>query len=159
MVKLEKTDIDGVLVGQTVKHHDHRGWLTELFRSDELPEGFHPAMCYLSMTVPGGVRGPHEHQSQCDCLIFPGPGRFKVFLWDNRQDSITWGKQVTLESNESDTLIIIIPPGIVHGYKNIGIGEGLVVNAPNRLYGGNARKDPIDEIRHESNPGSPFKIP
>ncbi len=156
---LDKTNIDGVLVGWTVKHYDHRGWLTELFRSDELPDDFRPAMCYLSMTVPGGIRGPHEHKNQCDCLIFPGPGQFKIFLWDNRQVSTTWGQQMELESNESDTLIIIIPPGIVHGYKNIGIGEGLVVNAPNRLYGGKARKEPIDEIRHENNPDSPFKIP
>jgi len=157
-MNLKPTDIDGVLIGRDIRYNDRRGWLTELYRSDKLPENFAPAMSYVSMTVPGAVRGPHEHKDQSDCLIFPGMGHFRIFLWDNRPNSRTFEKQLILESSESDTLILIIPPGVVHGYKNIGSGEAIAVNAPDRLYRGQGGKDEVDEIRHENMPDSPFKI-
>ena len=46
-------------------------------------------------------------------------------------------------------VLVIIPPGIVHGYKNISRDEkGMVINYPNRLYRGWGEKDEVDEIRH-----------
>ena len=46
----------------------------------------------------------------------------------------------------------------MHGYKNIGSTDGMVINCPNRLYMGEKKLDPIDEIRHEDDPASPFKM-
>jgi len=40
---------------------------------------------------------------------------------------------------------------------NVGNIQGWVINLPNRLYAGNGRKEAVDEIRHESDPHSPFK--
>ena len=53
---------------------------------------------------------------------------------------------------------MIVPKGVVHAYKNIGGCDGMVFNAPNRLYAGRGRTEPVDEIRHETDPNSPFKI-
>jgi dTDP-4-dehydrorhamnose 3,5-epimerase len=53
---------------------------------------------------------------------------------------------------------VIVPPGVVHGYKNIGDKPGWVFNAPNRLYAGRGKQEPVDEIRHEDEDGSPFRI-
>ena len=58
--------INGVIMRELKRFHDNRGWLTELFRNDELAEEFFPVMCYLSMTKPGVARGPHEHVDQAD---------------------------------------------------------------------------------------------
>jgi len=44
----------------------------------------------------------------------------------------------------------------VHAYKNIGGEDGIVFNAPNRLYAGAGKRSPVDEIRHEEETGSPF---
>jgi dTDP-4-dehydrorhamnose 3,5-epimerase len=33
-----------------------------------------------------------------------------------------------------------------------------VFNAANRLYGGWLKQEPVDEIRHEKDPGSPFQL-
>jgi dTDP-4-dehydrorhamnose 3,5-epimerase len=53
---------------------------------------------------------------------------------------------------------LIVPAGVVHGYRNVGSRDGLVINLPNRLFMGPARAHPIDEIRHESDPDSPFRM-
>jgi len=47
---------------------------------------------------------------------------------------------------------------VVHAYKNVGSVEGLVFNAPDRLYAGEGRSGPVDEIRHENDPASPFTV-
>jgi len=52
----------------------------------------------------------------------------------------------------------IVPPGVVHAYKNIGEVEGLVFNAPDRLYRGPGRVEEPDEIRYEENIGSRFHL-
>ncbi len=151
-------EIDGVIIKELKRFHDSRGWLTELFRQDELAEEYLPAMCYLSMTKPGVARGPHEHVDQADYFCFIGPSTFRLYLWDNRPTSATYGKSCHHDLGEENPAAVIVPKGVVHAYKNIGGGEGIVFNAPNRLYAGHGRKEPVDEIRHESDPNSPFKI-
>jgi dTDP-4-dehydrorhamnose 3,5-epimerase len=52
-------NINDVIVRPLRKFDDRRGWLSELFRHDELPEEFFPVMSYISSTKPGVTRGPH----------------------------------------------------------------------------------------------------
>ena len=153
-----KGKIHDVVVRPLAKYLDERGWLSELFRLDELDPRFLPAMAYISMTRPGVARGPHEHREQADCFAFIGPSNFKVYLWDARDDSPTGGvKQVVYTGVDSPTLIIV-PAGVVHAYKNIGGTDGIVFNAPNRLYAGEGKHSPVDEIRHEEEAGSSFAL-
>jgi dTDP-4-dehydrorhamnose 3,5-epimerase len=150
-------DIDGVLVREVTKHSDHRGWLTEVFRDDEL-ENYMPVMCYVSLTEPGISRGPHEHHDQTDYFVFTGPGDFEIHLWDHRKNSPTFGNHRKYVGGDVAPLCLIVPPGIVHGYKNISQVQGLVINCPDRLFAGKKRSDPIDETRHEDNPQSIFRM-
>ena len=64
----------------------------------------------------------------------------------------------TIAVGEDNPSVITIPPGVVHGYRNIGDGEAMVINLPNRLYAGVGKNEAVDEIRHESNDGSPFNM-
>ncbi len=150
--------IDGVLSRSLVQHRDDRGWLAELFRIDDLASEFHPQMAYTSMTRPGVIRGPHEHREQSDLFAFLGPSNFRIYLWDNRRNSPTYGSLERIECGEEAPVVILVPPGVVHAYKNIGSIDGLVINFPNRLYGGHGRSEAPDEIRHELDPASPFLI-
>jgi dTDP-4-dehydrorhamnose 3,5-epimerase len=140
------------------KFTDRRGWLTELFRSDELPAVYRPEMCYISMTEPGVARGPHEHVEQADYFCFIGPSDFTVYLWDARKDSPTYGVREVRTVGESSPCGLIVPPGVVHAYQNVGYKPGIVFNAPNQLYAGVGKKFPVDEIRHENDPSSPFQL-
>lgn len=148
--------INGVIIKQLAKNQDDRGWLTEIFRSDELE--FNPAMSYVSLTNPGVVRGPHEHVAQSDCFVFLGPGSFCLYLWDRRQASPTNGEALEIEVGENNPSLVIVPPGVVHGYKCISDVPALSINLPDKLYKGEGKKEEVDEIRWEKDPRSPYKI-
>ena len=154
--------IPGVLLQPLARAEDSRGWLTELFRADELEatgmRESQPVMGYLSMTRPGVVRGPHEHREQTDIFALAGPSDFEIMLWDNRSGSPTFGRRETLALGASRPAVLVIPPGVVHAYRNIGKEDGWVLNFANRLYKGPGRKEPVDEIRHEDDAGSPYKV-
>jgi dTDP-4-dehydrorhamnose 3,5-epimerase len=150
--------IEGVIWKALTIFKDKRGWLCELFRHDELPEMFHPVMCYISMTEPGIARGPHEHVDQADYFCFLGPSNFKVYLWDSRKDSPTYGHKEIRIVGEDAPFGLVVPSGVVHAYQNVGGKPGIVFNAPNRLYKGAGKKDPVDEIRHEELHNSPFQL-
>ncbi|MCI0708314.1 MAG: dTDP-4-dehydrorhamnose 3,5-epimerase family protein [Ignavibacteriae bacterium] len=150
--------IDGVVVKDLNRYTDARGWLVELFRKDEITSEYVPAMSYISETLPGVARGPHEHVDQADLFCFLGPSTFRVYLWDARKGSKTYGCKMTLDAGETSPRSVIIPPGVVHAYKNIGSRGGWVINLPNRLYAGEGRKDPVDEIRHESDANTLYTL-
>ena len=145
--------MEGIVIKELNQFHDDRGWLVELFREDETD--FRPVMSYVSMTKPGISRGPHEHCDQSDYFCFFG--NFRLYLWDNRSGSSTFGKEMTFDMCGTPH-IAIVPPHVVHAYKNIGDNEGLVLNLPDRLYRGSSKKEPVDEIRYEGDPSSPFRI-
>ena len=150
--------IDGVVWKPLATYTDPRGWLCELFRNDDIPPEFRPVMAYVSMTNPGVSRGPHEHVDQADFFCFLGPSNFKLRLWDNRPDSPTFGNVMTLVVGTDDPKAVLIPKGVVHAYQNVGEVDGIVVNCPNRLYQGEGRREPVDEIRHEDDPDTIFRM-
>ena len=151
-------EIAGVVVRELRKFTDSRGWLTELFRHDDLTAEFYPAMAYLSSTHPGVTRGPHEHVDQADLFCFIGPSNFKLRMWDNRKDSETFQYVMTVVVGEDNPASVLVPAGVVHAYQNVGHAEGIVTNCPNRLYMGQHKREPIDEIRHEDDPDTPYRI-
>ena len=153
-----KNNINGVEIRKPEKFSDQRGWLCELFRQDEIKDGKYPVMSYLSMTKPGVARGPHEHRFQTDYICFLGQSKFKMFLWDNRADSETFGDFFSFEIEEKSVVMLVIPPGVVHAYKNIGKIDGIILNAPDRLYAGVNREEAVDEIRYEEQAECKFKI-
>ena len=153
-----KVEIEGVEIRPLRRLSDERGWLTEVFRSDEVRTEILPAMAYVSITHPGMSRGPHEHLRQTDMFCFVGPGEFELRLWDNRPESPTFGNTQGLRAGEKDPIVLVIPPGVVHAYKNVGRVDAMVINFPNQLYGGRARSEPVDEIRHEDDLMTPFKL-
>lgn len=135
---------------------DARGWLTELFRHDELPDGFRPVMSYLSVTHAGIARGPHEHVHQTDGFAFID-GAYDLYLWENRPDQPECA-EVFRMGGDAPTLVIV-PPGVVHAYRNVGDRDAFVLNFPDQLYAGWGKAEPVDEIRHEDASHARFRLP
>lgn len=149
--------IEGVSITPFGVFKDDRGWLAELFRSDMLPEDEYPEMGYISATLPGKERGPHEHVAQTDRFGF-FHGTYRLFLWDARTSSPTYGVRHVVDVGEAHAVTVTIPPGVVHAYKNIGAEPAFVLNFPNKLYAGKDRKEKVDEIRHEDLIDSPYSL-
>src|SRR5262249_18388282 len=55
-------------------------------------------------------------------------------------------------------MLLIIPAGVAHAYKNVGTESGIVFNCPNRLYKGPGRKEAVDEVRHEEDKSNPIPL-
>ena len=153
-----KGRIHDVIVRPLNKFLDERGWLAELYRTDELDAEILPSMAYISMTQPGVARGPHEHKEQTDYFCFLGPSNFKVYLWDSRPDSPSYGVKQVIFAGIDSPVALVVPPGVVHAYRNVGMENGIVFNAPNRLYAGEGKREAVDEIRHEEEAGSLFQL-
>ena len=150
--------IRDVVVRDLRKYVDERGWLAELFRHDDLNSEFHPTMAYISSTEPGVTRGPHEHVDQADYFCFLGPSNFELRMWDNRPSSETYNHVMTLLAGADNPKAVLVPKGVVHAYRNVGSTDGIVINCPNRLYMGAGKSEEIDEIRHEDDPATIFRI-
>lgn len=157
-IQTGETQIADVIVRPLKRHVDERGWLVEIYREDELAEQLHPVMSYISQTEPGVARGPHEHRDQTDYFAFIGPGDFELVLWDARPTSATHGLQTRSIYGASNPCAVSIPPGVVHAYRNVSDVPGWVFNGPNRLYAGRGKREPVDEIRHESDASSPYRL-
>jgi len=148
--------LEGVFIKNLDKYTDERGWLAEIYRRDELE--IIPAMGYVSLTKPGVIRGPHEHAFQSDVFVFLGPGDFELHLWDRRAGSLTYGESERILVGEDNPMLVVVPPGVVHGYKCISETAALCLNFPDKLYKGEGKREEVDEIRWEKEVDSPYKI-
>jgi dTDP-4-dehydrorhamnose 3,5-epimerase len=137
----------GVIIKSLKQWDDDRGWLVETFRDDE--SAHKPAMSYISHTKYNVSRGPHEHHTQSDLFVFVGYGDFELYLWDNRKDSPTYKQKEVHKVGASNKVSVIVPPGVVHGYKSISEKGSLSINYPDKLYAGKNKAEKVDEIRHE----------
>lgn len=156
--RFKRGEIRDVVVRDVRKFADERGWLAEFFRHDEMEPEYFPVMSYISSTKPGVQRGPHEHVDQADFFVFIGPSDFKMRLWDNRQDSETYNYVMTIEAGAQNPKSVLVPKGVVHAYLNIGSEPGIVINCPNRLYMGEGKREKVDEIRHEDDPATIYRM-
>jgi len=133
--------ISGVTLRKLSPICDERGFLLEILRVDwNSFAGFGQA--YLTTAYPGVVKAWHAHRDQTDnfCVL---RGMAKVVLYDGREQSPTRGEVNEFFLGEHNFALLTIPPLVMHGFKNIGASEVLVLNLPNRLYN---YEDP-DELR------------
>jgi dTDP-4-dehydrorhamnose 3,5-epimerase len=124
--------INGVHVKELKVHCDERGKLFEVLRSDEtLFSRF--GQVYVTCCYPGVVKAWHLHKLQTDNLcVLCGTG--KLVLYDPRPDSTTKGEINEFFPCDERRLLVQIPPGVHHGFKNIGTDELLVLNVPTQVY-------------------------
>lgn len=120
---------------------DERGFLMEMLRSDwEEFQKF--GQVYVTAVYPGVVKGWHYHKVQTDYFICIA-GMAKVVLYDAREDSPTYGEVNEFFMGTLNPMLLVIPPGVMHGFKGISQEMALIVNVPTELY----RYDQPDEYR------------
>jgi dTDP-4-dehydrorhamnose 3,5-epimerase len=124
--------IDGVVVKELKIHCDERGRLYEILRSDEAIFS-HFGQAYITSCFPGVVKAWHQHKLQTDNLcVLRGSG--KLVLYDSREGSPTYGEINEFFPCDDRRLLVQIPRGVHHGFKNIGLDELLVLNIPTHVY-------------------------
>ncbi|MBD3349294.1 MAG: dTDP-4-dehydrorhamnose 3,5-epimerase [Candidatus Eisenbacteria bacterium] len=124
--------IDGVEIKELRLIPDERGYLMEMLRSDDgIFRKF--GQVYLSIAYPGVVKGWHYHKVQTDYFTIV-KGMMKVVLYDGREESPTHGEVNEFFLGELNPLLVVIPPGVLHGMKAIGDAPSYLVNCPTEPY-------------------------
>ena len=123
--------IQGVEVKNLIIHSDERGRLMEILRNDD-PIFKKFGQMYMSTTLPDVVKGWHYHEKQWDhvCCVF---GMIKLVAYDERETE-TKGEINEFCIGMYTPKVILIPPGVWHGWKCISLEEALVVNTVTELF-------------------------
>jgi len=124
--------IDGVQLIPRRRHADDRGYVTEIFRSDE--EHFEKfGQAYVAACYPGVVKAWHRHARQTD-HFYVVAGTMKVGIHDDRPDSPTRGQyQVVILGQRGDDAQLVIPAGLWHGMMALETFS-VMLNIPNAVY-------------------------
>jgi len=130
---LRLTPIDGVKyrLARAVSHH--HGHLTEAYRADWGITDFPVVQVNLTSTFPGRVRAWGIHRFTIDRL-FAATGSLCIVCYDGRPDSPTFGAVNEFMLGERNQGLVVIPPGVFHGWKNTGNDEATIVSMPSQLY-------------------------
>lgn len=125
--------IDGLRFRPTrpVPHED--GTLTEIARRswDEVDQDI--VHVHVTSTLPGRIRAWGLHQRSTDRLVAV-KGLVSFVVFDARIDSPTRGALNEFKLSERNPGLIVIPPNLYHGWKNIGTDEAFIINMPTSAY-------------------------
>lgn len=124
--------IHGVKLKQLKIFPDDRGWLAELAKQDE--EVFVPIkQTNVTLTYPGVIKAFHWHRRQTD-LWFVASGMTQVVLFDIRANSPSFRQTDVYYLGEDNRALLLIPPGVVHGYKVLGTKPALLFYHTDQVY-------------------------
>jgi dTDP-4-dehydrorhamnose 3,5-epimerase len=147
IAKLNSPDlIEGVQIESLKVYPDDRGFFCELARlgnglaAKMVPNDQCKIQVSLTLTYPGTIKAIHYHSEQSD-LWAPVSGMVQVFLYDLRRNSSTFGSINTIFAGRFQPWEILIPPGVAHGYKALGVEPIQLVYFTDRHY------NPADELR------------
>ncbi|MFN0101554.1 MAG: dTDP-4-dehydrorhamnose 3,5-epimerase family protein [Bryobacteraceae bacterium] len=129
---LLKVRIDGCSAIGLNSNSDHRGHLIELLTTRDSP--IDPIVhVYQVFAEPHSIRAWIFHAVQTDRLCFT-EGRFRVVLFDIRENSPTFERYAELIVGEHMPVRLTIPPFVVHGVQNLGETRASYLNMPDRVY-------------------------
>lgn len=120
-MKIIKELLPGAFLLQSNRLEDERGHFVKTFNLDVFESlGLPTDWCeeYYSISRKGVVRGmhfqspPNEHSKMVYCL----KGRVLDVILDIRKNYPTYGKYAYLEISAETSQVLIVPPGLAHGF-------------------------------------------
>jgi dTDP-4-dehydrorhamnose 3,5-epimerase len=130
---LRQRPVDGLQFRpvRPVPHED--GTVTEVAR-EVWPEVDLPIVqVHITTTFPGRVRAWGLHEASTDRL-FVVRGLVSIVVYDGREDSTTYRQVNEFRVSERNPGLLVIPPNLYHGWKNIGVDEAFIINMPSSQY-------------------------
>ncbi|HVU74616.1 MAG TPA: dTDP-4-dehydrorhamnose 3,5-epimerase family protein [Mycobacteriales bacterium] len=88
---------------------------------------------HVTTTQPGRVRAWGLHQASTDRL-FVVCGLVSIVVYDARDGSPTQGALNEFKLSDRNPALLVIPPNLFHGWKNIGTTEAFLINMPSSMY-------------------------
>lgn len=138
------SQIDGVELIPLKKIPDERGAIFHMLKTTD-PHFKKFGEVYFSLAYPGVIKGWHEHTEQTQNYAVIS-GMIKLVMYDNRPQSKTYKNLMEVFVGELNYQLVIIPPGVVNGYKTIGTKDAIVANCSDLPHKANEmlRHDPFE---------------
>jgi len=114
-----------------VPHED--GTVAEVARASWPEVALPIVQVHITTTQPGRIRawGLHRHSTD---RLFVVSGLVSVVVYDGRRESTTFGALNEFKVSERNPALVVIPPNLYHGWKNIGTSEAFIINMPSSQY-------------------------
>jgi dTDP-4-dehydrorhamnose 3,5-epimerase len=130
---LRQEQIDGVRFRpvRPVPHED--GTLAEVARATWEEIDLPIVQVHVSTTLAGRTRAWGLHEASTDRL-FVVAGLVSIVVYDGREESPTLGWVNEFRLSDRNPGLLVIPPNLYHGWKNIGVDEAFVINMPSSQY-------------------------
>lgn len=131
--QLRRTPIDGLMFRPTrpVPHED--GHVAEVARASWDVLGGPVVQVHTTTTFPDRIRAWGLHQRSTDRL-FVVSGLVRIVVFDGRNGSSTRGIVNEFTVSEKNPGLLVVPPNLYHGWKNIGTTEAIIINMPSSMY-------------------------
>ncbi|MFA4887173.1 MAG: dTDP-4-dehydrorhamnose 3,5-epimerase family protein [Candidatus Nanoarchaeia archaeon] len=143
-ISIRESKIQGVKIISLKANADDRGFLIETWRKswDMLPTPPGVTQVYTVIDpVRGIIRAFHKHAHLWDLFhIISGSAKFGLI--DDRPDSPTYNMQETIITGARNPSLIIVPPGVFHGWMSLE-DDTIMLSIASHEYD---RKNP-DEVR------------
>lgn len=124
--------IDDVILKPLKTWPDDRGWLMETVRADD-PFFTTFGQSVITVTYPGVIKAFHWHKNQDDYWVVLR-GMAQVVLHDLRPESSTRGQTDVFYLGESNQQLVVIPRGVAHGYRALGVEPVMLLYHVTRPY-------------------------
>jgi dTDP-4-dehydrorhamnose 3,5-epimerase len=125
--------IDGVRLVEVRNVLTERGSTTEILRLDWFDQGVEIDQVFQVTLAAHAVSAWHVHMNTTDRL-FVTSGHAKVVLYDSRPGSRTHGMVNEFRLGDRRPGLVVVPPGVWHGLKNLATEEARVLNLVDRAY-------------------------
>jgi dTDP-4-dehydrorhamnose 3,5-epimerase len=114
-----------------VPHED--GTLAEVARASWPEIDLPIVQVHITTTLPGRTRAWGLHERSTDRL-FVVKGLVSIVVYDGRTDSPTFRCINEFSVTERNPGLLVIPPNLYHGWKNVGTDEAFIINMPSSEY-------------------------
>jgi dTDP-4-dehydrorhamnose 3,5-epimerase len=146
--------IDGVVLREVRSVPTSYGYLTELYRDDWHVDDEPVGQVFQSVLEPGRISAWHVHGDAIDRL-FVNHGRMLIVLYDARPASPTHGLVNQFRLGTVRPALLVVPPQVWHGVKNIGSEPASLVNVVSEAY---SYEDPDHYAVPADSPHVPYDI-
>jgi dTDP-4-dehydrorhamnose 3,5-epimerase len=126
-----------LIEGVRIREIDHvpkpNGYLTEMFRTDWRLDGLEVDQIFQVVLNPGAISAWHAHEFTTDRL-FINHGLVQIALYDAREQSATRGTVNDFRFGTVRPALVVIPPRVWHGLRNISDRPSSILNMVDRAY-------------------------
>lgn len=120
---------------------DDRGYLIEIVRATDPFFKKFGQVYVVGSTSKGTIRAFHKHKKLWD-YFYIANGSAKYAFYDDRKDSKTYKKIDTIVLTQRDPSLIIVPPGVYHGWMALE-DNTILISTASEVY----NREKPDEVR------------